>query len=254
MTADLAQNISIVVPVAPWEGSMGRLVAHLAAFAPSPREIILVGPEARDLTTECAAELASGKLSPEWLDANSAEKKIRWIVSEQGRAKQQNAGAKAATGAFVWFVHADSTFASDAWPKLLRRLNEAPRSLHFFDLQFSGSPLLRINNAGANFRTVFFGMPFGDQAYCLSKVVFDELGGFDETLEYGEDLALVWRCHIDGVHISRVFANVTTSGRRYEKDGWLKTTITHLKRTYQQAVPFYVRYVKQILAGKARVG
>jgi hypothetical protein len=250
MTQEIAQALSIIVPVAPWEESLGSLIAQLASFTPSPREIILAGPEVRDLRKECGKEIASGKLNQSWIDNN----KVRWHVAELGRAKQQNAGAKAATGDFLWFVHADSVFAGDAWPKLLRRIGDDPRALHYFDLKFSGSFLLWLNHHGANFRSTFFGIPFGDQAFCIGKAVFEHLGGFDETLAYGEDHVLIWRCHIDGVHISRVFADVTTSGRAYEKEGWFKTTVKHLKLTYKQAMPLYWQYVKQVLNGKARVG
>ena len=52
---------------------------------------------------------------------------------------------------------------------------------------------MQLNAAGANLRSRWLGLPFGDQGLVLPRASFERLGGFDPALRYGEDHALVWR-------------------------------------------------------------
>jgi GT2 family glycosyltransferase len=86
---------------------------------------------------------------------------------------------------------------------------------------------MKINSWGANMRARFFGIPFGDQGFCIEKQLFETLGGYSETAPYGEDHLFVWRAHKAGVKLNRVPARLTTSARKYQQNGWLKTTLLH---------------------------
>ena len=104
-----------------------------------------------------------------------------------------NDGARKAQGQFLWFLHADSHLKNDAFNHLLKTINKHPSSLIYFNLAFKPHFfLMKVNSFGANIRSHIFKLPFGDQGFCLSKIVFNELKGYDETAKYGEDHLLVW--------------------------------------------------------------
>lgn len=150
------------------------------------------------------------------------------LSQEAGRAASLNAGAAKAKGAYLWFLHADSSLPDDAWQKLQQAIADKPKALHYFDLAFAGGGwLMKINSWGANMRSRFFGCPFGDQAFCIEKQLFEALGGYPETAPYGEDHLFVWQAHKADVKLNRIAARLITSARKYQQNGWLKTTLLH---------------------------
>jgi hypothetical protein len=127
---------------------------------------------------------------------------------------------------------------------LLDSMRTHPDALHYFGLRFADGPrLLRLTEVGVAMRCVLFGIPFGDQAFCLPRRIFDRLGGFDEQVPYGEDHLFVWKARHAGVRLKRVHAIVGTSGRKYADHGWLRITLRHVVLTLRQALPAAVRCV-----------
>ena len=103
------------------------------------------------------------------------------IEGRRGRADQQNAGARAASGEPLLFLHAD-TRLPEGWAQALRvalaRPGVAGGAFRLgIDARGSG---LRFIEAMANLRSVVLQMPFGDQAIFLRRSRFFELGGFPE--------------------------------------------------------------------------
>jgi hypothetical protein len=213
----LLSNVSLIVPVAPGDEAWRTLLGDLGPFG---GEILVVGT---------AAE-------PPDFDRRRSET-VRWLVSEPGRAAQQNAGARAATRPFFWFVHADSRLGVEAFTELAAALASRPQAVHYFDLRFlpDGPALMRLNEWGARFRSRVLGLPFGDQGLCLSKDLFDALGGFDTQVSYGEDHLFVWAAHRRRVPVRSTGASIHTSARKYREWGWLRTTGRHLALTIRQA-------------------
>lgn len=154
-----------------------------------------------------------------------------------GRARQQNAGAARAGRRWLWFLHADSRLAPDT----LAAIERIPEHdlLGYFDLRFhDGGPLMRLTALGADLRSRWLGMPFGDQGLLLPRGLFDALGGFDERLGSGEDHALVWAARRARVPLHRIGAPLHTSARKYRQHGWLRTTAQHWRATVEQAHRF----------------
>ncbi|MEZ5814266.1 MAG: glycosyl transferase family 2 [Alphaproteobacteria bacterium] len=147
------------------------------------------------------------------------------VSSEGGRAASLNAGAAQARGEFLWFLHADSRVTQENMAILERCLKREPGALHYFFLSF-GYGCVALNAWGANVRSALFGLPYGDQGLCLSKENFERLGGFPES-EYGEDLLFVRKAKKAGVLLRIVPSKLRSSGRKYHKQGWLKTTLVH---------------------------
>jgi rSAM/selenodomain-associated transferase 2 len=217
-------KLSVIVPVGPGDASWRGLLGDLAALD-GGAEILLVTTPGE--TPRGFAAQDYGLRIP-----------AHWLESPAGRARQQNAGAAAANGATLWFLHADSRLPAASIAAALRFAGCA--ALGYFDLRFrdDGPALVRLNALGARVRSRWLGLPFGDQGLMLPRRLFDALGRFDETLPAGEDHALVWAARRAHVPLVPLRAPLLTSARRYAEDGWLRTTLRHARLTITQARNF----------------
>ncbi len=218
------RDLAVVVPVGPGDESWAGLLDELRTL-PAGAEIVLAG---------------AAPAPP------SLPERARWLQAPRGRAQQMNAGTRATTRRFLWFLHADSRFAPDTLPSLARSLAAEPEALHFFDLEFldDGPALMSLNQIGARIRSRWGGMPFGDQGFCLPRAVWEMLGGFPTDAPYGEDHLLAWKARQAGVPLRATGGTLRTSARRYREQGWLATTTRHLRRTARQAFPEWLRLVR----------
>lgn len=228
------KNLSVIIPVGPEEDAWKTLLTDLCVL-PADTEIILAA------TTERPGDLQSV------LRTNGFTRGMMWLKSPKGRAKQLNAGVKAAQHSFLWFLHADSRISPQAIASLKRSLEKNERAIHYFNLAFSddGPALTRINTAGAWIRSRVLGLPFGDQGYCVSRDIFQKLGGFDEKASYGEDHLFIWKARQRGVPIVCTGGWLGTSARKYSRDGWSATTVRHAVLTAKQAIPGLFRLLKE---------
>lgn len=149
------------------------------------------------------------------------------ISSETSRAQSLNAGAAKATGDFFWFLHADSRISNKALQDLEQALASKPNFLHYFDLEYEGGGLPALNSYGANIRSRLLGLPYGDQGFCLSKPLFNQIGGYPENVLYGEDLHFVRKAKRLAIKLNRISSRLSTSARKYHNQGWLKVTLVH---------------------------
>jgi rSAM/selenodomain-associated transferase 2 len=105
----------------------------------------------------------------------------RLLTAPKGRASQMNAGAKAAAGEWLLFLHADTLLPTGA----IRRLNEMERDrtpqAGGFMHQFSGNDWrLRLISFLDNFRCKRSRIIYGDQALFVRRFLFDQIGGFPQ--------------------------------------------------------------------------
>lgn len=208
--------LSILVPAGPGDRAWRALWPGLPA-----------GPEVERLLV-----LAAG-------DAVAAPPDTRMLDAPAGRARQLNAGLRAARGTAIWILHADSRPTPQAFASALAFAQTQTDALGWFALAFhDGPPQMSLNALGANLRSRFFGMPFGDQGLIAPARVYSMLGGFDEAVGRGEDHAFVWAARRAGVPLRRLPGRVSTSARRYVEHGWWRTTTEHLRLTWQQRRTF----------------
>ncbi|WP_044170505.1 TIGR04283 family arsenosugar biosynthesis glycosyltransferase [Kamptonema formosum] len=149
---------------------------------------------------------------------------VRVISAPKGRARQMNAGAAAATGDILLFLHAD-THLPQGFDEIVRQALATPGAIAgAFELRIdSPQPVLRLVEIGVNWRSRLFQMPYGDQAIFLPAPVFRSCSGFPDTAIM-EDFQLMLQLRRLG-KINIVAMPVVTSGRRWQKLGVLKTTL-----------------------------
>lgn len=146
------------------------------------------------------------------------------VSSTAGRACQMNAGATAATGDILLFLHADTSLPAGFEKLVSLTLAQSGTVAGAFELKID-SPMrsLRLVEKMVNWRSRFFSLPYGDQAIFLKASLFHDLGGFPD-LPIMEDFELI-RCLKRLGRIAIVPTPVLTSARRWQKLGVLKTTL-----------------------------
>jgi rSAM/selenodomain-associated transferase 2 len=201
-------RLSIVVPVL---DEAAGIAAHLAALAPlrsRGAEVIVVDGGSTDGAREIAEPLADCV-----------------IVAPRGRAAQMNAGAALAAGDVLLFLHADTRLPREADGLIAAALEPTGRAWGRFDVAIVGChPLLPVVARLMNLRSRATGIATGDQAIFVTREAFRRAGGF-------ADLALM-----EDIVLSRALKRIsppacvrpraTTSGRRWEKHGVLRTVMT----------------------------
>ncbi|MBW4423358.1 MAG: TIGR04283 family arsenosugar biosynthesis glycosyltransferase [Nostoc desertorum CM1-VF14] len=170
-------------------------------------EVIIVDGGSKDDTIEIAQSLS-----------------VKVISSSPGRAVQMNAGAVAATGDILLFLHADTRLPT-GFDEMVRTVLQQPGTVAgAFKLRIDASLLsLRWVEWGVNLRSHFYQMPYGDQAIFLTKAVFQQIGSFPE-LPIMEDFELIRRLKRIG-RIVIIPTPVVTSARRWLQKGVFKTTL-----------------------------
>jgi GT2 family glycosyltransferase len=214
----MSASLAIVMPVAPSDFAWRQLLPLLAAA--NAEEMVLVFVEGDQLETSSTSASV--------------------VYSKQGRAQQMNAGAAATKADWLWFLHIDSQPQEKTFLALHAFIAKNQDAIGFFDLVFQndGPGLMWLNRFGANWRSHWLGLPFGDQGFIMPRRVFERIGGFDTSIESGEDHALVWAARKRGIEIQGLHAPLMTSARKYSKLGWWATTRMHLVQTYRQAKLF----------------
>jgi len=149
---------------------------------------------------------------------------VRVIRTAPGRSRQMNAGAEAATGNILLFLHVDCRLPNGFSHQIQELLSRPGVKAGAFRLAIDGPGLsYRIIEAAVNLRSILFRMPYGDQALFFIRETFQELGGFPD-LPIMEDFALVRKIR-KKYRLAIAPASVITSARRWEKWGIAKTTL-----------------------------
>lgn len=146
------------------------------------------------------------------------------LFSQPGRARQMNAGASLASGNVLLFLHAD-TLLPPGYSRLVVEALRLPAVVAgAFRFQIAGDVSGKwLIESTTNFRSRFKQLPYGDQALFLRRSVFEETGGFP-NLPIMEDYEFVRHLRRRG-KIYVLPAPAITSGRRWLRHGFLRTTL-----------------------------
>jgi rSAM/selenodomain-associated transferase 2 len=202
-------DFSIIVPVLNEQDRVNSMIDHLHSRGlESAYEIIVVDGDSKGNTVKAIRD----------------EDVIK-IKAEKGRARQMNAGAAVARGRVLIFLHADTMLPEGALENICRVMQNAEYVGGAFDLKIdSDSLFLRCISVRASQRSRWSRMPYGDQAIFLRKEYFEHIGRFKD-IPLMEDIELMRRIKRDGKKIYILPDKVTTSARRWQRDGVLYTTV-----------------------------
>ncbi len=198
-------QISIIIPALNEATRIGAALDALQPLRSRGHDVIVVDGGSEDGTPALAGPLAD-----------------RVITAPRGRASQMNAGAAEARGDVVLFLHADTVLPEDADRLVLEGLAATRRLWGRFDVRITGRhPLLPAIACLMNFRSRVTGIATGDQAIFAWREAFLRAGGFP-PIALMEDIALSRA--LGGLSQPLCLAErVTTSGRRWESRGVLRT-------------------------------
>lgn len=201
----MKQSLSIIIPALNEEV---RLAATLGAL-PSGVEVVVVDGGSSDATRAIAREYGA-----------------QLVISEQGRARQMNIGAQNASGETLLFLHADTVLPLGFQEEVESCLSREGAVAGAFRLNLVGNKRgLRLVSWGANMRSRYFELPYGDQALFMGREIFAELGGFPDVALM-EDFMLITALRKRGkVVLAEKY--VESSGRKWQQQGLIRTTLVN---------------------------
>lgn len=142
----------------------------------------------------------------------------RLVTAPRGRGSQLAAGAAAARGAWLMFLHADTSLAPGWGAAVARHIARAPDRAGYFRLAFDAQGFAPAWVAGwANLRSRVFALPYGDQGLVVSAALYAAVGGHPPW-PLMEDVALARR--LGRRRLAPIDAVATTSADRYRRHGW----------------------------------
>lgn len=200
------QSLTIVIPAL---NAAARLGATLAACAEAaPAEVILVDGGSTDATRATAA--AAG---------------ARVLESPRGRGQQLAAGAAAAGGDWLLFLHAD-TRPAPGWAEAVRRhMREDARAAYFAFALDDPAPAARRLERMVAWRCRVLALPYGDQGLLVSRALYQAVGGF-RPLPLMEDVDLVRR--LGRARLAPLGVPALTSAERWRREGWTRRSARNL--------------------------
>jgi len=200
-------KLSIIIPTLNEGAVIRSALTALACLRSAGHEIIVADGGSNDETVKLAYPLADNVIS-----------------SETGRARQMNAGAKAAHGDVLVFLHADTLLPLNADSVIINGLIRSGKVWGRFDVRLAGRrSLLRIIEAMMNWRSRLSGIATGDQCLFIRRNVFEDTGGYPE-IALMEDIAITGLLKQHGRPLC-IKQRVVTSSRRWEQHGILRTIL-----------------------------
>lgn len=150
------------------------------------------------------------------------------IEAEKGRGVQLQAGAGAASGDWLLFLHAD-TVLRPGWRHAVQGFmaeegNRDRAGYFHLRLDYDSRAALRIERLAA-WRNKVLGLPYGDQGLLIHRSLYDRLGGYRPMVLY-EDVDLVRR--IGRRRLVALDASAVTSAQRYHRGGFVLRPLRNL--------------------------
>ena len=218
----MAAPLSIVVPTLDEAAGIAATLEALQVLRGRSAEVIVVDGGSRDGTPALAAPLAD-----------------LVVTAPRGRAAQMNAGAAAARGTVLLFLHADTRLPEGADALIAQALREGRGPVWGrFDVRIDGrSRGLRMVGTMMNLRSRLTGIATGDQAMFVRRAAFDAAGGFP-LQPLMEDIELSRRL-LQQTRPACLRQRVRTSGRRWDQRGLWPTIVLmwRLRWAYWRGTP-----------------
>jgi len=203
----LQMQVSIIVPVLNEAPLIRPFLEHLRERA-AEAEIIVVDGASTDGTDELSAGFCD-----------------QLVQSERSRAMQMNAGASAAGGDILWFVHVDAEVPTGCLDEIDRIMRNPTVSGGYFRIRLPPPVVYRLTDSFAHYAGLLFRMRCGDHGIFCRRTAFIAAGGFP-NVPLMEDVEFFSRLRRCGrvVHSRK---RIGASPRRYEAVGPLRLTVAY---------------------------
>ena len=202
--------LSIVIPALDAGDTLEATLAALGEAAFETEAIVADGGS-RD-ATRAVAEGAGARL----------------IAAPRGRGTQLAAGAAAAGGAWLLFLHADTVPAA-GWAAAVEAFMADPanaRRAAFFRFALDdAAPAARRLERLVGWRCRLLGYPYGDQGLLMSRALYDEVEGF-RPWPLMEDVDMARR--IGRRRLAVLDAAAVTSAAAYRRGGYVRRPLRNL--------------------------
>ena len=207
----MAMPISVIIPTLDEERTIMATLAHTASLGFD--ELIVVDGGSLDQTPVLVESYRRRTRSP-----------VRLVTAPCGRARQMNEGAKASRGEILLFLHADTLLPYDAKTMIETTLADQRMVGGRFDVRFDRPSMWgTIISRMMSWRSRLSGIATGDQALFVRRHIFEQIGGFAD-MPLMEDVDFSRRLKRQGA-TAALTATVTTSFRRWERHGPLRTIL-----------------------------
>lgn len=203
--------VTIIIPAHNEKENLETLLPQLTAFRDRFEiEIILtLSPDNSDSSETIASKYGIATIQCE----------------EKGRAVQMNTGADAAKGDILAFLHADVTPPESFVPDMIKTIDSGYEA-GFFSYRFDKKNIaLQINAAFTAKDGIFTGG--GDQCLFIKKVLFQDMGGFDEDQVLMEDFEFFRRMKKQGIRYTIIKNDLIVSARKYKDNSYIRINLTN---------------------------
>ena len=199
--------ISVVIPTLNEESLIARCITSVKSER-ADCEIIVADGGSSD-GTQAAAEIFPD---------------VSVIRAARGRGGQMNAGAAAAKGNVLLFLHAD-TVLQEGWSTELQSASEEKGiagGAFTFRIDYPAGRY-RLTEYWVNLRCRLFSLPYGDQGIFIKRDTFEALGGYKE-IPLMEDVDIVERMKVLG-RIAILKKEACVNPRKWVREGWVRTSV-----------------------------
>ena len=150
---------------------------------------------------------------------------VRVVEAPRGRGMQLAAGAAAAGGEWLLFLHADTRLEAGWQAALLAAMTRPDRAAYFRFALDDASPQARRLEALVAWRCRWLALPYGDQGLFVSRALYDAIGGF-RPIPLMEDVDLIRR--LGRARLTALDVRAITSAERWRRDGWWRRSARNL--------------------------
>lgn len=200
-------TISVIIPTLNESANIGATIRR--AMSDDVQEVIIADGGSTDDTVAIAERLGA-----------------KIVVAPAGRGSQQKAGADAAAGEVLFFLHADASPPAGFARHIRDTLAQPGVSGGAFRFRLdSDKRSHRLLNRLTNWRSRVLRLPYGDQGLFVTAQALRGVGGFPDS-PIMEDVELVRRLKARG-RIAIAPADMLISARRWDRKGVVHVTVTH---------------------------
>lgn len=199
--------ISVIIPFINEKHVLPALLEQLMPILDAGHEIILIDGGSTD--GFCIDEDMTG---------------ISMYLSDKGRARQMNLGAKMAKGDVFWFLHADTILGVPVMEYINKIKEGGIPSWGRFDIKLTNhNAIFLIIGFMINLRSAMSSIATGDQGIFVCHDYFTRVGCYDD-IEIMEDVSLSKKLKKLSAPLN-IKTKLITSSRRWQDNGIFKTIV-----------------------------